>query len=225
MARILVAEDDTSTRKLMCAVLTRAGFEAIPAANGLEALHVLDERRVDMLITDVMMPGLNGVELVRQLREARYDLPILMVTAKGEPVDRREGFIVGTDDYMVKPVDAQEMILRVKALLRRARIVADNCVQIGETRLDYETLTVARTGREIALPPKEFRLLYKLLSYPGQVFTRLQLFDEVWGEDSDSDPATVSVHVNRLRSKFSDWDDFEIVTVRGLGYKAVVRSE
>lgn len=225
MARILVAEDDASTRKLMCAVLARAGFEAVPAADGLEALDVLDRQRIDLLITDVMMPGMDGVELVRQLREARYDLPILMVTAKGAPVDRREGFIVGTDDYMVKPVDAQEMVLRVRALLRRARIVADSCVWVGQAKLDCETLVVSRPGCEIALPPKEFYLLYKLVSYPGQVFTRLQLFDEVWGEDSDSDPATVSVHVNRLRGKFADWDDFEIVTVRGLGYKAVLHGE
>lgn len=236
MARILVAEDDASTRKLMCAVLKRVGFEVLEACDGLQALDMLDGEQVDLLLTDVMMPGLDGMQLVSQLREARFDLPILMVTAKGAPVDRRQGFLVGTDDYLVKPVDAQEMVLRIRALLRRARIVADERIVVGNVRLEYTSLEVRRVGAESAageadgpaegasftLPPKEFYLLYKLLSYPDQVFTRMQLFDEVWGAAADSDPATVSVHINRLRNRFADWPEFSIETVRGVGYKAVL---
>ena len=173
------------------------------------------------MITDVMMPGLDGFELTRQLREARYDLPILMMTAKGQTHDRRQGFIVGADDYVVKPVDAQELGLRVKALLRRANIVAERCIVIGEAVLDYDALTVSRGTGAQTLPPKEFYLLYRLLAYLDQIFTRQQLPDEVWGIDTDSDGATVSVHINRLRAQFGEWSGFEIVTVRGVGYKAV----
>lgn len=221
MARILVAEDDESTRKLMCAVLARAGFDAVGARDGAEALDVLDREQIDLLITDVMMPGVDGFELTRELRDARFDLPILMVTAKNLPKDRRQGFIVGTDDYLVKPVDAQEMVLRVRALLRRARIVADRRIEVGDVVLDYDALTVSCPAKTVTLPPKEFSLLYKLLAYPGQVFTRLQLLDEIWGDEGDTDGATLSVHVNRLRTRFKDWPEFDIVTVRGMGYKAV----
>lgn len=221
MARILVAEDDVNTRKLMCAVLTRAGFDVVGARDGAEALDVLDREQIDLLITDVMMPGVDGFELTRELRDAHFDLPILMVTAKSLPKDRRQGFIVGTDDYLVKPVDAQEMVLRVRALLRRARIVADRRIEVGDVVLDYDALTVSCPGKTVALPPKEFSLLYKLLAYPGQVFTRLQLLDEIWGDEGDTDGATLSVHVNRLRTRFKDWPEFDIVTVRGMGYKAV----
>lgn len=222
MARILVAEDDDSTRKLMCAVLHRAGFDVVAARDGAEALDAIDRERVDLLIIDVMMPGTDGFELTRQLREARYELPILMVTAKNLPEDRREGFIVGTDDYLAKPVDAQEMVLRVRALLRRARIVADSRIEVGDAVLDYDALSVSRPGQTVALPPKEFYLLYKLLAYPNHVFTRLQLLEDVWGEDADIDSASMNVHVNRLRTRFRDWPEFEIVTVRGVGYKAVM---
>ncbi len=221
MATILVAEDDDSTRGLMCAVLKRAGFDVLAAADGCAAIDMFDTHNIDLLVTDVMMPGFNGLELTRMLREVRFDLPILMVTAKGQPAERREGFLVGTDDYLVKPVDAQEMVLRVQALLRRARIVADNRITVGSTVLDYRTLVVEREEERQVLPPKEFYLLYKLLAYPDQVFTRVQLHEEIWGPDSDSDAATVSVHINRLRSRFAECPDFEIATVRGLGYKAV----
>lgn len=221
MVRILVAEDDESTRTLMCAVLNRAGFETIGASNGEAALNALDREHIDLLITDVMMPGLDGFELTRELREARFNLPILMVTAKHLPKDRRQGFIVGTDDYLVKPVDAQEMVLRVKALLRRARIVADRRIVIGDAVLDYDALSVSRPGESHDLPPKEFSLLYKLLAYPDQVFTRFQLLEDIWGDDVENDGNTLNVHISRLRTRFKDWPEFEIVTVRGLGYKAV----
>lgn len=221
MVRILVAEDDKSTRTLMCAVLNRAGFETIGASNGEAALGTLDKEHIDLLITDVMMPGLDGFELTRELREARFSLPILMVTAKHLPKDRRQGFIVGTDDYLVKPVDAQEMVLRVKALLRRARIVADRRIVIGNAVLDYDALSVSRPGESHDLPPKEFSLLYKLLAYPDQVFTRFQLLEDIWGDDVENDGNTLNVHISRLRTRFKDWPEFDIVTVRGLGYKAV----
>lgn len=221
MASILVVEDDASTRLLMCAVLKRAGFEAVPARDGSEALRVLDERRVDLMVTDVMMPGMDGFALVQSLRDAGLELPILMVTAKGQSVDVRRGFIVGTDDYVVKPVDAQELVLRCRALLRRARIVADRRIEWGSVTLDYDALTVSRPGESVVLPPKEFQLLYKLLAYPDRAFTRLQLFEEIWGPDSESDAVTVNVHINRLRTRFKDWNEFQIQTVRGVGYKAV----
>lgn len=221
MVRILVAEDDANTRRLMGAVLKRAGYDVSLARDGDEALDVLDREHIDLLVTDVMMPGTDGFALTQALRNARYELPILMVTAKTEVADRRQGFLVGTDDYVTKPVDAQELVLRVRALLRRARIVADRKIVAGDAALDYDSLTVSRPGETQTLPPKEFYLLYKLLAYPGQVFTRSQLLDEVWGQDSESDPATVSVHVNRLRTRFAGWDEFEIQTVRGIGYKAV----
>lgn len=223
MTTILVAEDDDSTRKLMCAVLKRAGFDVLAAPNGTAALDALDDHRVDLLLTDVMMPGLDGFTLAKQLRDAKYDLPILMVTAKGQVNDRRQGFLVGTDDYLVKPVDAQELVLRIRALLRRARIVADKRIEIGRATLDYDALTVSRPGQTVTLPPKEFYLLYKLLAYPGTVFTRAQLLDEIWGADTTSDASTVNVHINRLRTRFGDWSEFSIETVRGLGYKAVRR--
>lgn len=221
MTTILVAEDDDSTRKLMCAVLKRAGFDVLAAPNGTAALDALDDHHVDLLLTDVMMPGLDGFTLAKQLRDAKYDLPILMVTAKGQVNDRRQGFLVGTDDYLVKPVDAQELVLRIRALLRRARIVADKRIEIGRATLDYDALTVSRPGQTVTLPPKEFYLLYKLLAYPGTVFTRAQLLDEIWGADTTSDASTVNVHINRLRTRFGDWSEFSIETVRGLGYKAV----
>lgn len=247
MTRILVTEDDDSTRTLMCAILKRAGFDVEPAHNGMEALDEMDAQHIDLLVTDVMMPELDGFSLVGKLRDARIDMPVLMVTAKGQTQDRRQGFLVGTDDYLVKPFDAQEMVLRVKALLRRAKIVADSRIVVGDVELNYDSLTVSRNARTfnrvaspnaaldtkaatsanalqpqaVALPPKEFYLLYKLLAYPDKVFTRAQLLDEIWGANSKSDGSTVNVHINRLRARFADWPEFEIVTVRGLGYKAV----
>ncbi len=221
MARILVAEDDPSTLKLMCAVLKRAGFDVVAARDGLEALEALDKYHVDLLLTDVMMPSLDGFGLVEQLRDARIETPVLMVTAKGEVRDRRQGFLVGTDDYLVKPVDAQEMILRIKALLRRAKIVADHCITIGEVTLTYDNLTVQRGAQVETLPPKEFYLLYKLMAYPDTVFTRSQLLEEIWGMESDSDGSTVNVHINRLRNRFKDWPELEIQTIRGIGYRGV----
>lgn len=221
MFQILVAEDDSNTRKLMAAVLREHGFNPLTAENGIEALKLLDRHHIDLVLLDIMMPGMDGYELTKQLRATDYTLPILMVTAKVLPEDKRKGFIVGTDDYMTKPVDEEEMILRIKALLRRAQIVNERRIIIGNVCLDYDSLTVTRLDECQTLPRKEFYLLYKLLSYPGKIFTRIQLMDEIWGMESQSDDNTINVHINRLRKRFEDYPEFTIETIRGLGYKAV----
>ena len=225
MFKILVAEDDASTNRLFCAILRRAGYEPIPAVDGEDALRKLDEYKVDLLLCDVMMPRLDGFALTRMIRDSGSLLPVLMVTARALPEDKRQGFLVGTDDYITKPVDKEEMLLRIKALLRRARIVDERRITVGEVVLDYDSRTVRRGHDVQTLPPKEFELLYKLLAYPDRTFTRLQLLDEIWGIDSESDERTVNVHVNRLRNRFYDWPEFEIQTVRGLGYRAVRKAE
>lgn len=221
MFNILVVEDDKNTRKLMKTILTTNGFMPILASDGVEALDILDSQHIDLIILDIMMPNMNGYELTQALRDSDYTLPILMVTAKQLPVDKKKGFIVGTDDYMTKPVDEEEMLLRIKALLRRAKIVSEHKLTLGEVTLEYDSLTVSRNGEQQTLPQKEFYLLYKLLSYPNKIFTRLQLMDEIWGMDSDSTDYTVNVHINRLRKRFENYPEFEIETIRGLGYKAV----
>lgn len=221
MFQILVAEDDKNTRRLMEAVLKEHGYHPILTCDGLEALKLLDTHHVDLVILDIMMPGMDGYEFTRQLRATDYTLPILMVTAKQLPEDKRKGFIVGTDDYMTKPVDEEEMILRIRALLRRAQIVNERRITIADVCLDYDSLTVSRGDESQTLPRKEFYLLYKLLSYPGKIFTRIQLMDEIWGMESQSDDNTINVHINRLRKRFEDYPEFTIETIRGLGYKAV----
>ena len=224
MFHVMVVEDDVKLRSLFCTVLNRSGYLAVPAADGKEALELLDTEYIDLIISDVMMPGMDGYELIRTLRGNGYTLPILIITAKERFEDKQEGFLAGTDDYMVKPIDVNEMVLRVGALLKRARIATDRRITCGNTTLNYDALTVTMNGEETLLPQKEFYLLYKLLSYPNKIFTRQQLMDEIWGMDSTSDERTVDVHVNRLRERFRDCDDFLIMTVRGLGYK-VVKSE
>lgn len=221
MFNIMVVEDNDNTRKLMEAVLLENGYKPILARDGLEALDILDKQHIDLIVLDIMMPNMNGYELTKELREARFNLPILMVTAKESPSDKKQGFIFGTDDYMVKPVDEEEMILRIAALLRRSKIASEHKLVFGETQLNYDELTVKQKGKIELLPQKEFMLLFKLLSYPNKIFTRRQLMDEIWGMDSDTDGRTVDVHINRLREKFKDTEDFQIITVRGLGYKAV----
>ncbi|MBP3651439.1 MAG: response regulator transcription factor [Clostridia bacterium] len=223
MFHILVVEDNDNTRKLMQAVLSQNGYEPILARDGVEALEILDRKHVDLIVLDIMMPRMDGYEFTETLRASGCDLPILMVTAKEKPADKHKGFQIGTDDYMVKPVDEEEMILRIAALLRRSRIVNEHRLEIGNTVLDYDSLTVEWGGRTLELPKKEFMLLFKLLSYQNKIFTRRQLMDEIWDMDSESDERTVDVHINRLRDHFRGNEDFEIVTVRGLGYKAVKR--
>lgn len=222
MANILVAEDNKNANKLICAVLRRQGHEPIAAYDGRAALDAFDEHHIDLLIADVMMPRLDGVELVRQLRAADYDLPILMLTAKSAQEDKNAGLMAGADDYLTKPANMQELVLRVRALLRRAGVRDERRMEVGRVVLDADVLAVVRGTEEVRLPPKEFRLLQFLLQNPGHTYTRLQLLDEVWGWDTESAERTVDVHVNRLRSRFADWDDFRIETIRGLGYRAVV---
>ena len=224
MFHILVVEDNANTRKLMEAVLLQNGYQPVLACDGVEALEILDKKHIDLIVLDIMMPRMDGYEFTETLRQSGCDLPILMVTAKEKPADKRRGFIIGTDDYMVKPVDEEEMILRIAALLRRSKIVNDHKLTVGRTELDYDALTVTTPAGSSELPKKEFLLLFKLLSYPNKIFTRRQLMDEIWDMDTDSDERTVDVHINRLRDRFRTDNDFDIVTVRGLGYKAVKRA-
>lgn len=221
MFNILVVDDDKNTRRLFKAVLELEHYHVYVAENGEQALSVMDEEHIDLVILDIMMPKMDGYEFTKMLRETKNTLPILMVSAKQMPQDKRKGFLVGTDDYMTKPVDEVEMLLRVRALLRRAKIVNDRRIEIGEVVLDYDALTVTKGEQTVELPQKEFMLLYKLLSYPGKIFTRIQLMDEIWGASSGTGWETVTVHIGRLRKKFEGWDEFEIESVRGLGYKAV----
>lgn len=221
MFHILVVEDDAKLRSLFCTVLTNNGYLALPAESGEKALSLLDSEYVDLIISDIMMSGMDGYELIDHLRTSGFTMPILIITAKERFEDKQRGFQAGTDDYMVKPIDVNEMVLRVGALLKRAKIETEHRIVCQNTILDYDALTVTVNGQETLLPQKEFYLLYKLLSYPNKIFTRQQLMDEIWGLDSTTDERTVDVHVNRLRERFKNCDDFIIMTVRGLGYKAV----
>ena len=221
MFRILVADDDKNPRRLLRAVLEEENYTVFTAENGEEALRVLDREHIDLAVVDIMMPQMDGYEFTSFLRENDNNLPILMISAKQLPADRRKGFLVGIDDYMTKPIDEVEMLLRIRALLRRARIVSDRRIGIGDVTLDYDAMTVTKNGEVQQLPQKEFLLLYKLLSYPGKIFTRIQLMDEIWGADSDTGWETVTVHIGRLRRRFEGWEEFSIESVRGLGYKAV----
>ena len=221
MFHILVVDDDKNTRRLMQAVLEADGFGVSTAENGEDALAVMDREKIDLVVLDVMMPRMDGYEFTRTLREADNNLPILMISAKHLPADKKQGFLVGTDDYMTKPVDEEEMLLRIRALLRRARIANERRLTVGSVVLDYNALTVTRDGEVMELPQKEFQLLFLLLSYPGRIFTRIQLMDEIWGADSESGWETVTVHIGRLRRRFEGWKEFSIESVRGLGYKAV----
>lgn len=220
--QVLVVEDDASLRKLMSAALKQNGYIPFTAEDGLKALEVLDRTNIDLIISDIMMPNMDGYELTTQLRRANFDLPILMVTAKESFEDKQRGFMSGTDDYMVKPIDVNEMILRVGALLRRSKMVSEHSLSVGSCVLDFDAQSV-KVGDEAAvtLPQKEFMLLFKLLSSPNKIFTRRQLLDELWGMEKDVDERTVDVHIKRLRERYKENPNFEIITVRGLGYKAV----
>ncbi len=221
MFNILVVEDDKEIRELFCTVLSDNGYNPIPATDGANALDILDNTYVDLIISDVMMPIVNGYELTKSLRDVNDMTPILMITAKESMHDKGKGFLAGTDDYMVKPIDVNEMIWRVEALLRRAQIINERKTQIGNTLLDCDTLTVSYDSSDIILPQKEFFLLYKLISSPNHIFTRRQIMDDIWGLDSEAGTHTLEVHISRLREHFNNNKDFEIITVRGLGYKAV----
>ncbi len=221
MFNIMIVEDDFNQRRLMQSVLEQYGYTVTLAGDGEDALNMLDKKHVDLIILDIMMPRMDGFEFTSTLRQSGCNIPILMVSAKQSPVDKRKGFIIGTDDYMTKPVDEEEMVLRVGALLRRSKIANERKLTVGNTTLYYDSLSVVSENDTQELPQKEFLLLFKLLSYPNKIFTRRQLMDEIWDMESESDERTVDVHVSRLREKHRNNTDFEIVTVRGLGYKAV----
>jgi len=223
--KIMVVEDDRDLRELFCAVLADNGYTAIEAGDAMQALEILDKTGADLAVLDVMMPGMNGYELTRLLRESGINIPILMITARQSLADKREGFKAGTDDYMVKPVDVDEMVWRVEALLRRSQAASQRKIRLGKTEFDRDALAVSGPWGSVELKQKEFLLLYKLAASPGRIFTRLQIMDDVWGVDSEADPHTLEVHISRLRERFKNNEDFEIVTVRGLGYKVVAKGE
>ncbi|MBR7176810.1 MAG: response regulator transcription factor [Clostridia bacterium] len=225
MFNILVVEDDKNTRKLLSAILSNNGYNVLTATDGEDALSVLEHSHVDLMVIDVMMPKMDGYELTATLRDAGSQIPMLMLSAKQQVADIKQGFLVGIDDYLTKPFDFEELLLRIKALLRRSKIVNEHRLTVGNTVLDYKSYTVITPESTETLPQKEFLLLFKLLSYPNVVFTRLQLMDEIWGMDAESDEHTVNVHINRLRTRFAGNKDFQIVTLRGLGYKAVKTGE
>ena len=221
MLKILIAEDDWELRQLFSHILTKNGYTVKGVGNGQEALDALDKDYYDLIISDIMMPVMDGYQLVRQLRESGSTTPVLMITAKGEFDDLRQGFLSGTDDYMVKPVNVNEMVLRVGALLRRAQMINDRRLTIGNTVMECDSLMVQTPEETFVLPQKEFMVLYKMASYPGRIYTRQQLMDEIWGYENNSDTHTVDVHIGRLRERFRDSRDFKIVTIRGIGYKVV----
>ena len=221
MFHVLVVDDDKNARFLLKELLESERYTVTEADGGDTALAVLDKEHVDLVIVDIMMPRVDGYRFTEELRTFDAELPVLMVSAKQLPEDRKRGFISGIDDFMSKPFDNEELLLHVKALLRRAKIESERKIVVGDAVLDYDSFTVSRPGEQVELPQKEFLLLYKLLSYPDKIFTRLQLMDEIWGFDCDTVPETVTVHVGRLRKRFENWNQFEIQSIRGLGYKAV----
>lgn len=225
MFNVLVCEDDRNIRRLMCEYLSQEGYTVIESINGSDALEKFAEGHIDLLITDIMMPETDGFELVKTLRESGYEMPVMMITAKAAMEDKKTGFGYGADDYMVKPIDMEEMLLRAAALLRRAKAVSEKKLSVGGTTLDYESYSVTSGGSDIQLTNKEFMILFKLLSQSNRIFTRTQLMDEIWGYDNESSERTVDVHIRRLREKFEKCSDFEIVTVKGLGYKAVRKAD
>lgn len=225
MFQLLIVDDDKNTRRFLRAVLTHAGYKVLTTDCAREALDIMEISKIDLMILDIMLPGMDGYAFSKMLRDCNNDIPILMLSARHLPQDVKKGFLSGTDDYMTKPVDEEELILRIRALLRRSRIVSERSLTVGNTILNYDTLSVKSGSCEQILPQKEFYLLYKLLSYPNQIFTRIQLMEDIWGPSSDSTDATVSVHINRLRNRFEDCPDFSIVTIRGLGYKAQITED
>ena len=224
MFNILVIEDNKNMRKLICATLKQNGYSTFEAEDGEVGLDVLDTTHIDLIICDIMMPNMDGYEFTETLRDGHCETPIIIVTAKEQLEDKKKGFSIGADDYMVKPIDFEELILRIGAILRRSKIVNDHKITIGNTVLDYNSLSVTSNGECNTLPKKEFYLLFKLVSSPDTIFTRRQLLDEIWGMESMADERTVDVHIKRIRDRYRDSNDFEIVTVRGLGYKAVIKS-
>ncbi|MFC9708560.1 response regulator transcription factor [Paenibacillus sp. JNUCC31] len=222
MPKILVADDDPNIRELVCLFLRNDGFETAEAADGKEALSVYGSTHVDLVVLDIMMPIMDGWALCKELRRANPDLPLLMLTARGETWEKVKGFELGTDDYLTKPFDPLELTARVRALLKRYKIGSTHTIQFGNVILDRQTYKVMNGSESLTLPLKEFELLYKLAGTPGQVYTREQLIDQIWGIDYAGDDRTVDVHIKRLRERFATTSEFRIETVRGLGYRLEV---
>lgn len=225
MFKVLVVEDDKNLRRLITTYLKRNGYETYEATNGVEALEIMDKNYVDLIISDIMMKEMDGYELTKSLRDANYTIPILLVTAKSTIADKKEGFLLGADDYMVKPINMEELLLRVKVLLKRANAANEKKLIIGNLILDYNQMSVIYKGKNYRLAQKEFQLLYKLLSTPDTIFTRQELIEEIWGLESESDFRTVDVHIKRIREKLKDVKEFEIITIRGIGYKSIINKK
>ena len=225
MINVLVIEDEENIRKIISKVLSREGYHVFEASSAEEGLDIIDKNLINLIVLDLTLPKMDGYEFTKELREANIEIPILMATAHQLPIDKHKGFMAGTDDYMTKPLDMDEFVLRIKALLRRSKIVNERKITIGKVTVDYDSLTVTREDDKQTLPQKEFYLLYKLLSYPDKIFTRIELMDEIWGYETDSDDTTINVHVNRLRKRFDKYPEFEIKAIRGVGYKAVKKIE
>jgi len=225
MATILVADDDANIRELVCLFLRNDGFDTVEAVDGHQALTLYKERHIDLVVLDIMMPVMDGWALCRELRQLNADLPLLMLTARGETWEKVKGFELGTDDYLTKPFDPLELTVRVKALLKRYKIGSTHMIQFGDVTLDRQSYKVILGTESLTLPLKEFELLYKLAGTPGQVYTREQLIDQIWGLDYTGDDRTVDVHIKRLRERFATTPDFQIETVRGLGYRLEVKHD
>ncbi len=225
MFQILVVEDEKNAAQMMKSALSQAGYEVISVGSGEQAWEMMDVRQIDLLILSVTMPKTDGFSFVRRLRSCGNMVPIVMTSERNSQEEICRGFLAGTDDYMVKPIHAEELILRIRALLRRAQLVYERKLRIGNITLDYDGLTVTRNGDSQTLPKKEFYLLYKLLSSPDKIMTRIQLMDEIWGMESNTVDTTVNTHISRLRRKFGSWPEFDIVAIRGIGYKAVIHPD
>lgn len=225
MFKILVVEDDKNLRKLIVTCLTKSNYTVFESRNGQEALDVLDKEYIDLIVTDIMMPQIDGYELIKLLREAKYETPILIITAKEDIEDKKQGFNLGADDYMVKPINIDELILRVKSLLKRSKLTTEKIIKIGNVELNYDRLEIKKEDKTYKLTQKEFYLLYKLLSKPDTIFKRQELIEEIWGLENESDYRTVDVHIKRIREKLEDIKEFEIITIRGIGYKAMIKGE
>lgn len=225
MFNILVVEDDKNLRKLMVTYLKKNNYNTYEAIDGKIALEILDKNYIDLIISDIMMPEIDGFELIKELRNSKYEIPIMLITAKGDIKDKKTGFLLGADDYMVKPINMEEMVLRVQVLLKRAKSANEKKIKIGNLVLDYNQLSVTKKGKNYNLAQKEFYLLYKFLSTPDKIFTREELIEEIWGLESESEQRTVDVHIKRIREKMADVEEFEIITIRGIGYKCIIHDK
>ena len=225
MFKILVVEDDKNLKKLIVTCLRKSNYTTFEASNGEDALDLLDKNYIDLIISDIMMPKMNGFELINELRTSKYKIPILIITAKSDISDKKQGFLLGADDYMVKPINMEELILRVQVLLKRSQSTNERKIRVGDLVLDYDQMSITRKEKIYSLAQKEFLLLYKLLSTPNTILKRQNLMEEIWGLDSESDFRTIDVHIKRIREKMQDVDEFDIITIRGVGYKCIINEK